>query len=105
MQPYQVAVLADLCNECGNCTTFCPTSGAPYRDKPRCYLNRADFEEQQDNAYMILRDGESWSMDARLAGRTEHIELDGRPVERQDDMFTLLQGVQQSMPFLPVVWN
>jgi putative selenate reductase len=34
-QRYQVAVIADLCNECGNCTTFCPTSGKPYRDKPR----------------------------------------------------------------------
>ena len=104
-QPYQVAVLADLCNECGNCTTFCPTSGAPYRDKPRFYLHRADFEEQQDNAFMIIRDGDTWSMDARLAGRTEHIDLDGSPAEHQDDMFTLLQGMQQSMPFLPAVWN
>ncbi|MDJ0904840.1 MAG: putative selenate reductase subunit YgfK [Woeseiaceae bacterium] len=40
-QRYQVAVIADLCNECGNCTTFCPTSGRPYRDKPRLYIDRA----------------------------------------------------------------
>jgi putative selenate reductase len=39
-QRYQVAVIADLCNECGNCTTFCPTSGRPFRDKPRLYVNR-----------------------------------------------------------------
>ncbi len=39
-QRYQVAVIADLCNECGNCTTFCPTSGSPYRDKPRLYADR-----------------------------------------------------------------
>ncbi len=104
-QPYQVAVLADLCNECGNCTTFCPTSGAPYRDKPRLYLHRADFEEQQDNAFMIIRDGDTWAMDARRLGRTEHIDLNGEPGKNQKDLYTLLQGVQKSMPFLPAVWT
>ncbi len=103
-QPYQVAVLADLCNECGNCTTFCPTSGAPYRDKPRLYLDRGDFEAQHDNAFMIFRDGDSWSIDARQHGTTEHLELnDGQ--ENVDAphaaMYTLLKGVQQSQPFLP----
>ncbi len=104
-QPYQVAVLADLCNECGNCTTFCPTSGAPYRDKPRLYLDRADFEDQHDNAFIIMRHGENWAIDARREGRTEHIDLNGEQEERYDDMVTLLQGVQQSMPFLPAVWK
>ena len=67
-QHYQVAVLADLCNECGNCTTFCPTSGAPYRDKPRLYLNREDFEAQQDNAFMIFHDSDRWAIEARCEG-------------------------------------
>ncbi len=39
-QRYQVAVIDNLCNECGNCATFCPTAGRPYRDKPRLYLDR-----------------------------------------------------------------
>jgi putative selenate reductase len=103
-QPYQVAVLADLCNECGNCTTFCPTSGAPYRDKPRLYLDRGEFEAQQDNAFMIFRDGDRWSVDARQHGTTKHLELNGGQ-ENVDElhtaMYTLLKGVQQSMPFLP----
>ncbi len=43
-QRYQVAVIADLCNECGNCTTFCPTSGRPYRDKPRLFVDREGVE-------------------------------------------------------------
>lgn len=104
-QPYQVALIADLCNECGNCTTFCPTSGAPYRDKPRLYLDRDDFDQEQDNAYMITRHGNSWAMDARRAGQTEHIELDVEQDGQPDDMRTLLLGVRQSMPFLPVTWN
>jgi putative selenate reductase len=47
-QRYQVAVIADLCNECGNCTTFCPTSGEPYRDKPRLFIDREDVESCDD---------------------------------------------------------
>jgi ferredoxin len=103
-QAWQVAVLADLCNECGNCTTFCPTSGAPYRDKPRLYLERADFEEQHDNAFMIFRNGDNWSIDARVHGETEHLELNEAQEAvdaRHAAMCTLLHGVQQSMPFLP----
>jgi len=100
-----VAVLADLCNECGNCTTFCPTSGAPYRDKPRLYVNREDFEAQADNAFMIFHDGNNWAIDARYDGTTEHLELNDpqdNANERRAAMYTLLSGVQQSLPFLPV---
>ncbi|MBU8871419.1 MAG: putative selenate reductase subunit YgfK [Gemmatimonadales bacterium] len=47
-QNYQIINIGDYCNECGNCTTFCPTAGKPYRDKPKFHLtedsfNNADF--------------------------------------------------------------
>ena len=76
-QAYQVAVLADLCNECGNCTTFCPASGRPYRDKPRLYLDRDDFESQRDNAFMLSAHGERWALDSRRDDTTHRIELNG----------------------------
>jgi putative selenate reductase len=69
----QVAVLADLCNECGNCVTFCPTAGRPWRDKPRLYLDRAEFEAEPDNAFMLLRRGEARGLDARFAGATHRL--------------------------------
>ncbi len=102
-QAFQVAVIADLCNECGNCTTFCPTSGQPYRDKPRLYLNRADFEEQQDNAFMVFHENGSWAMEARCNGKTERIEsnVDEGAGRHARSMQTLLRGISQSMPFLP----
>jgi putative selenate reductase len=78
LQPFKVAVLTDFCNECGNCTTFCPTSGQPYLDKPRLYLDRADFEEQSDNAFMVSRDKNVWALDARWHGAEHRIELNGR---------------------------
>ncbi len=109
-QRFQVAVLADLCNECGNCTTFCPTAGAPYRDKPRLYLDRADFEDQQDNAFMVIRNGDGWAMEARWRGGTHRIEVNGQleyaggdPIEQEPgaSMYVLLRGLRNSMPQLP----
>jgi len=77
-QAFQIALLTDFCNECGNCTTFCPTQGEPYRDKPRLYLDRVEFEAQQDNAFMVFRDANSWAMDARWQDKTHRIELNGK---------------------------
>jgi putative selenate reductase len=74
-QRLQIAVLTDFCNECGNCVTACPTSGKPYVDKPRLYLDRADFEAQASNAFMLLGDG---TMEARFDGRTHRISVNGR---------------------------
>ena len=77
-QAFQVAVLTDFCNECGNCTTFCPTAGEPYRDKPRLYLERREFEAQSDNAFIVFRDADQWAMEARWQGATHRIKLNGK---------------------------
>ena len=39
----QYLCLAELCNECGNCTTFCPEHGAPWLVKPRLFLDPERF--------------------------------------------------------------
>ncbi|CAM2059787.1 putative selenate reductase [Desulfovibrionales bacterium] len=51
-QPFQVVNLADLCNACGNCATFCPSSGAPYRDKPRWHLSEASFAADGEGYFL-----------------------------------------------------
>ncbi len=54
-QSPQILHIADWCNECGNCTTFCPTSGSPYKEKPHLYLNKLAFEKD-DNCYFYDQD-------------------------------------------------
>ena len=44
-QEPQVLNIGDFCNECGNCTTFCPTSGDPYKDKPRLHISEQSYQE------------------------------------------------------------
>jgi len=131
-QRLQVAVLTDFCNECGNCVTACPTSGTPYRDKPRLYLDREDFEAQAANAFMLLDGG---VMEGRFDGQTHRIRAGGRiayeaptfhalldpatldlieatptggaegqvlSLEPAAVMATLLAGLRASMPHIPV---
>ena len=52
----QIVILADVCNTCGNCATFCPSSGAPFRDKPRIHLTRAGFEDEQNGYFPATPD-------------------------------------------------
>ncbi len=46
-QKVQVLNIGDFCNECGNCTTFCPSQGAPYKDKPKFYLTEPSFSNAE----------------------------------------------------------
>ena len=65
-QNIQIINIGDFCNECGNCTTFCPTGGAPYRVKPKFYLNKKSFENEL-NGYMFA----GGALKARVDGRPE----------------------------------
>jgi len=71
-QGTQIINITDLCNECGNCETFCPTGGAPYKDKPRLHLEERTFNDETVDALLIDSDGE----DVRLrmkAADGEHV--------------------------------
>jgi len=53
-QKYQIINVANFCNECGNCNTFCPTAGAPYKDKPRFYLTVTSFNQAEEGYYLAV---------------------------------------------------
>jgi putative selenate reductase len=50
-QKHQILNIANFCNECGNCNTFCPTSRAPYKDKPKFHLTISSFNEAEEGFY------------------------------------------------------
>lgn len=51
-QKEQILHIADWCNQCGNCNTFCPSSGAPYQEKPHLYLTVKEFEKEKDGCFI-----------------------------------------------------
>ncbi len=51
-QAIQMLNIRDLCNECGNCVTFCPSSGRPFQDKPRLSLSLETFKRETDGYFL-----------------------------------------------------
>ncbi|MBT8240276.1 MAG: 4Fe-4S dicluster domain-containing protein [Acidimicrobiia bacterium] len=49
----QYLVLSELCNECGNCMTFCPEDGDPAQVKPKLYTDRSVFAARTDQGFLI----------------------------------------------------
>jgi putative selenate reductase len=68
-QTVQILTVGDFCNECGNCDSFCPTSGAPYREKPHFWIDPLGFDEAPGDAYRMEHEGTTTVIEARLGGR------------------------------------
>ena len=49
----QYFVLSELCNECGNCMTFCPEDGDPAFVKPRLYTDATLFEARTGQGFLL----------------------------------------------------
>ena len=50
----QIIHLDGLCNECGNCATFCPhKNGKPFEDKLTIFANKADFENSKNYGFYL----------------------------------------------------
>ncbi len=56
-QKYQVLNISDFCNECGNCNTFCPSNGAPYKEKPKVCLTEQSFKSEERGYYIYEKEG------------------------------------------------
>ena len=65
-QKYQIINLVDFCNECGNCNTFCPTSEAPYKNKPRFCLSETAFM-QENNVYYLETNQIKYKIDDKIS--------------------------------------
>jgi putative selenate reductase len=68
----QYFVLVELCNECGNCLTFCPERGDPALIKPRLFITDERFELEEGQAFKVTADNGGYAVEA-AAGFDEHV--------------------------------
>ena len=73
--PFQIIHLDAFCNECGNCTTFCPWDGSPYRDKFTVFSRKDDFESSSNSGFLLVEGGVLVRHDGVVS--THAIESDG----------------------------
>jgi putative selenate reductase len=49
----QIIHVDSMCNECGNCMTFCPYDSAPYLDKLTLFATEADMINSQNKGFTV----------------------------------------------------
>ena len=54
MEKTQIIHVDYMCNECGNCKSFCPYASAPYQDKFTLFANEADMEASKNDGFVVL---------------------------------------------------
>jgi putative selenate reductase len=70
---FQVVHIDAFCNECGNCATFCPWEGKPYKDKLTVYSSEEDFQDSTNPGFFVRgNDGK-----IRVDGRVGRLRVDG----------------------------
>lgn len=53
---YQIAHIENMCNECGNCHTFCPKGGFPYFKKTTIYKNLEEYKKSKNPGLLRIRE-------------------------------------------------
>ncbi len=67
----QVIHVDRLCNECGNCKTFCPYTGAPYKEKFTLFDTLEDFNNSESEGCVFTHDGSAFTI--RIDGKIKSV--------------------------------
>ena len=79
----QIVHIDGMCNECGNCETFCPYQGAPYKEKITLFWSEEDFADSSNEGFYLLSQNGTAVFRVRYGGKIGEVELDaqGNPVQ------------------------
>ncbi|MBM4176963.1 MAG: putative selenate reductase subunit YgfK [Ignavibacteria bacterium] len=73
---FQILHIDGMCNECGNCETFCPHQGAPYKDKLTLFWNEEEFDKSQnDGFYLQTKENEVFTFKLRCNTKVDLITM------------------------------
>ncbi len=87
-QKYQIVHVSDWCNHCGNCTTFCPTAGEPYKDKPHLCLTKQAFELENE-AFFLAPEKDGQVLHKNKNGNLYTLKPEGNSFIFKADRFEL----------------
>ena len=88
-----------MCNECGNCATFCPYESRPYRDKFTLFWSREDFDNSGNEGWLPAS-GEDGGCLVRLDGQVREYQVDDSGCGLPEDLRLLILAVQDNYGYL-----
>jgi putative selenate reductase len=88
-QSRQIVHFHELCNDCGNCATFCVHQGKPYVDKPRLFFAESKYLQQNDNAFLLTSGNGQRTLRRREKGRESRLTEDSGKLTYENDFATV----------------
>jgi len=91
----QIVHMDSRCNECGNCSSFCPYKSAPYLDKLTWFVDENTFHDSHNPGWTMLTGGNAL---IRLDEKEFIAKLDDKVIPR--DVAALMRETLAQMPWL-----
>lgn len=88
-----------MCNECGNCKSFCPYSSAPYQDKFTLFADTKDFQNSKNEGFVVLDHG-TMTVKVRLAGKVKEYGLREQKCELEEGLRQVILAIEEEYPYL-----
>lgn len=98
MEKAQIIHVDHMCNECGNCRSFCPYASSPYLDKFTLFASEADMANSKNQGFAVL-DKEKVRCKVRFLGN-EFIWEKGQEGTLVPALGTLIETVCKDYDYL-----
>ena len=95
----QVIHVDYMCNECGNCKSFCPYASAPYKDKFTLFANEKDMADSKNDGFVVL-DKENKTCKVRFVGLITDCKADDLADKLYDGLKKLICAVIDDYGYL-----
>ena len=95
----QVIHVDYMCNECGNCKSFCPYASAPYKDKFTLFANEKDMADSKNDGFVVL-DKENKTCKVRFVGQITVCKADDPADKLYDGLKKLICAVIDDFGYL-----
>lgn len=99
MEMNQVIHVDYMCNECGNCKSFCPYTSAPYKDKFTLFASEADMAESTNDGFVVLNP-ETKECKVRFLGNESLCKADDAGDKLYEGLRKLICAVIDSYSYL-----
>ena len=98
MEKHQIIHVDYMCNECGNCRSFCPYDSAPYLDKFTLFADEKDMEDSRNQGFTVL-DKEAVRCKVRFFGET-YVWTKGEETRIPEGLQKLMETVCRDYGYL-----
>ena len=98
LEKTQVIHVDSMCNECGNCKSFCPYDSSPYLDKFTLFANEEDMKDSKNQGFAVI-DSDKLQCKVRYLGN-EFIWEKGQDNQMPQELGQIMEAVCKNYRYL-----